>query len=158
MTKDTFTILLVEDNPAHAELVLRSFEQHDAADHICHVSDGEAALDYVFARGNYADSRTFPRPDVILLDLRLPKVSGLHVLQEIKESPDLRSIPVVILTTSDAERDLDSAYYHHANSYLVKPLDFDKFTALMQDLGLYWLGWNRCPDELSADDAPATQA
>ena len=158
MTKDTFTILLVEDNPAHAELVLRSFEQHNVANHICHVSDGEAALDYVFARGNYADSRTSPRPDVILLDLRLPKVSGLHVLQKIKESPDLRSIPVVVLTTSEAEKDLDSAYYYHANSYLVKPIDFDKFTALMKDLDLYWLGWNRCPDELPADDAPAAHA
>lgn len=158
MKKSLFTILLVEDNPAHAELVLRSFEQHNAANHIYHVSDGEAALDYVFARGNYADSRAFPRPDVILLDLRLPKVSGLHVLQEIKDSPDLRSIPVVVLTTSEAEKDLDSAYYYHANSYLVKPVDFDKFTALMQDLDLYWLGWNRRPDELPADDAPAAPA
>ncbi|MBN2393643.1 MAG: response regulator [Anaerolineae bacterium] len=155
MTKDAFAILLVEDNPAHAELVLRSFEQYNAASHIYHVSDGEAALDYVFARGNYADARTFPRPDVILLDLHLPKVNGLRVLQEVKESPNLRSIPVVVLTTSEAEKDLESAYYCHANSYLVKPVDFNKFTALMQELDLYWLGWNRCPDDMPADDAPA---
>jgi len=138
-------ILLVEDNPDHAELVKRSFQEHRMLNKIYHVSDGEAALDYLFRRGMYADPGTSPRPHVILLDLRLPKVDGLQVLGEIKTDEDLRLIPVVVLTTSEAEKDLARAYSHHANSYLVKPVDFGKFVQLMNDMGFYWLGWNRQP-------------
>jgi CheY-like chemotaxis protein len=138
-------ILLVEDNLPHAELVKRSLEGHEIANKIYHVSDGEAALAYLFRQGVYADPATSPRPHVVLLDLRLPKVSGLDVLREIKTSNDLRTIPVVILTTSTAERDVVSAYAQHANSYLVKPVDFATFTRLMHDLGLYWLLWNYHP-------------
>ena len=142
---DAFTILLVEDNPAHAELVIRSFEDHRVANHIIHLSDGEAALDYLFQRGSFADKKTSPRPHVILLDLRLPRIDGLDVLKEIKSSDDLRNIPVVILTTSEAERDAAYAYEQHANSFVVKPLDFSRFTELMKELGFYWLGWNYFP-------------
>ena len=141
---DAFTILLVEDNPAHAELVMRSFENHRVANHIVHLSDGEAALEYLFKRGSFA-KETAPRPHVILLDLRLPRVDGLDVLKEIKASEDLRSIPVVVLTTSEAERDVAKAYEQHANSFVVKPLDFSLFTELMKELGFYWLGWNYYP-------------
>ena len=88
---DAFTILLVEDNPAHAELVMRSFEDHRVANQIIHLSDGEAALEYLFQRGSFADEKTSPRPHVILLDLRLPRIDGLDVLKEIKSSDDLRS-------------------------------------------------------------------
>ncbi len=142
---DAFTILLVEDNPAHAELVMRSFEDHRVANQIIHLSDGEAALEYLFQRGSFADENTSPRPHVILLDLRLPRIDGLDVLKEIKSSDDLRSIPVVILTTSEAERDAARAYEQHANSFVVKPLDFSRFTDLMKELGFYWLGWNYFP-------------
>ena len=138
-------ILLVEDNLPHAELVKRSLEAHEIANKIFHVSDGEAALAYLFRQGVYADPATSPRPHVVLLDLRLPKVSGLDVLRAIKTSNDLRTIPVVILTTSTAERDVVSAYTQHANSYLVKPVDFATFTRLMHDFGLYWLLWNYHP-------------
>jgi CheY-like chemotaxis protein len=137
------TVLLVEDNADHAELVLRTFEGHSIPVRIHHVTDGEAALDYVFRRGRFGRPEQSPRPHLILLDLRLPRVDGLEVLREIKESADLQEIPTVILTTSEAERDVARAYQHHANSYLVKPVDFSKFTKLMDDLGLYWLGWNR---------------
>ena len=145
MRGEPFTILLVEDNPAHAELVLRSFEDHRVANKIIHLSDGESALDYLFRRGVHADPKDSPRPHVILLDLRLPRMDGLEVLQEIRASEDLHTLPVVILTTSEAERDVAKAYEQHTNSYVVKPLDFEGFTALMEDLGFYWLGWNYYP-------------
>ena len=145
MHGEPFTILLVEDNPAHAELVLRSFEDHRVANTIVHLSDGESALDYLFRRGPFADPEESPRPHVILLDLRLPRMDGLEVLKEIRSSDDLHTLPVVILTTSEAERDVAMAYEQHTNSYVVKPLDFEGFTALMEDLGFYWLGWNYYP-------------
>ncbi|MBC8228455.1 response regulator [bacterium] len=138
-------ILLVEDDPAHAELVIRSFQDHRVANKIYHVSDGEATLNYLFRRCDYADPQKSPRPDMILLDLRLPRIDGLEVLKEIKADKELRCIPVVVLTTSKAESDIARAYDYYANSYLVKPMDFDKFTQLMQDLGFYWLAWNRLP-------------
>jgi CheY-like chemotaxis protein len=145
MKGEPLCLLLVEDNPAHAELVIRSFENQRVANKIYHVQDGEEALDYLFRRGNYQDPEKSPRPNVILLDLRLPKIDGLEVLREIKNTDGLKRIPVVILTTSQAEIDASRAYDYHANSYLVKPLDFDLFTKLMEELGFYWLGWNFNP-------------
>jgi CheY-like chemotaxis protein len=133
-------LLLVEDNPAHAELVRRTLEHHETPVIIDHVIDGEAALDYLFQRGAYGAAL---RPTVILLDLRLPKIDGLEVLRTIKTSPGLQKIPVVVLSTSKAEEDVAKAYTHHANSYLVKPVDFDRFVQMMRDLGLYWLVWNQ---------------
>lgn len=138
-------ILLVEDDPAHAELITRCFEDHRIANKTFHVADGETALDFLFRRGGYETPEGSPRPHVILLDLRLPGICGLDVLQEIKSNDELRTIPVVIVTASTAKPDIDAAYARHVNSYLVKPLDFDKFGQLMKDLGYYWLGWNRNP-------------
>lgn len=145
MEGEPLVILLVEDNSDHAELVLRSLKNHRVANTIHHVGDGEAALDFLFRRGAYSDSEASPRPHVILLDLRLPRVDGLEVLKEIRADEELRSIPVVILTTSEAERDVAVAYDNFVNSYLVKPVDFAKFAQMMTDLGFYWLGWNRQP-------------
>lgn len=142
---EPFTILLVEDNPAHAELVIRSFEDNMVANEIKHVMDGEEALDYLFRKGKYKDASKSPRPHVILLDLRLPKIDGLEVLSQIKADEELMTIPVVVLTTSAAEADVTAAYDHHVNSYLVKPVNFEKFTQLMDSLGFYWLGWNHHP-------------
>lgn len=139
------TILLVEDDRAHAELVKRSFEDYRIANRIFYVTDGVQALDYLFRRGAYADPAKSPRPHLILLDLRLPKIDGLEVLQEIKTFKALKNIPVVVLTTSHSERDVSRAYDYHVNSYLVKPVDFAKFTQLMDELGFYWLGWNQPP-------------
>jgi CheY-like chemotaxis protein len=138
-------ILLVEDNEAHAELVIRGMRDQQVANKIHHVSDGEKALDYLFGRGEYADPVKNPRPNFVLLDLRLPRVDGLEVLRIIKTTPSLLRIPVVILTSSDAESDIARSYDYHANSYVVKPLDFKMFTKLMKDLGFYWLGWNAKP-------------
>jgi len=145
MVGEALTILLVEDNIDHAELVIRNMENFKVANTIRHVEDGEAALDYLHGRGKYADRKQFPMPHLMLLDLRLPKVDGLDVLKEVKCDDFLRALPVVILTTSDAERDLVMAHEYHANSYVTKPVDFIKFSDLMKDLGFYWLLWNKQP-------------
>lgn len=142
---EPLTILLVEDNLDHADLIIRSLRDHQVVNKIYHVLDGEAALDYLFGQGVYADPEKCPRPHVILLDLRLRKIDGLEVIREIKTSEKLYKIPVVVLTTSEAEKDIARAYEYHANSYLVKPVDFAKFTQLMGDMCYYWLGWNRHP-------------
>ena len=139
------TILLVEDNLSHAELVKRTLEAQQIAHRLYHVTDGEAALAYLFRQGVYADPARSPRPHVVLLDLRLPKLSGLEVLKEIRAASLLHTVPVVVLTTSTAERDVVGAYEQHVNSYLVKPVDFAQFARLMHDLGRYWLNWNYYP-------------
>lgn len=142
------TVLFVEDDDDHAELVLRSLEAEGLEKEVTRVSDGEAALDYLYGRGAFAAPRP-PRPDIVLLDLRLPKVDGLQVLREIKSSESLQRIPVVVLTTSEAESDLARAYDLRANAYVVKPVDFAKFGTLLRDLGFFWLGWNRQPPSTS---------
>ncbi len=138
-------ILLVEDDEAHAMLTMRALEDAKVANDIHWVKDGEEALDYLFRRGKYAEKEKSPRPDLILLDLRLPKLDGHEVLQEIKKSDDLKHIPVVVLTTSESEGDMVRAYSNYVNSYLVKPIDFGEFTEMIQELGFYWLIWNRHP-------------
>jgi CheY-like chemotaxis protein len=138
-------ILLVEDDPGHAELVRRGLEESGLAKRLMHVADGQAALDYLYRQAEFGNTEQSPRPGLVLLDLRLPKVDGLKVLQIIKSDPGLRRIPVVILTTSAAETDVAHAYDSHANSYLVKPMDFSQFEALMQALCGYWLLWNQHP-------------
>lgn len=144
-----YEILLVEDNQDHAELVIRSLEDHPMANKIHHLSDGEAALDYLFRRGDFDSAEKSPRPHIVLLDLGLPKIRGLEVLKRIRESPELDRMPVVVLTTSNAESDVGDAYKHHANSYLVKPHDFATFSELMETLGFYWLRWNHFPGRAS---------
>ena len=138
-------VMLIEDNLDHAELVMRTLAEHQVINQIRHFTEGQSALDYLFRRGEYTDPATSPRPNLILLDLRLPRVDGLEILKEIKNSDELRCIPVVVLTTSEAERDIARAYLNHANSYLVKPVGFDEFNKLMEDMGFYWLGWNTSP-------------
>src|SRR5689334_2661603 len=145
MPNEPFLILLVEDNPDHAELVIRNLEEHPVSNHVTHVTNGQAALDYLLRREDYVDPSRSPRPHIILLDLRLPRIDGLQVLQIIKTSEVLRQIPVVVLTTSDAEQDATRAYHNYANSYLVKPLGYEQFQKLIDDLGFYWLAQNRHP-------------
>jgi CheY-like chemotaxis protein len=111
------------------------------------VEDGQAALDYLNRQGEYNNAEKFPMPNLVLLDLRLPKVDGLEVLKNIKSNPKLSAIPVVILTTSAAETDMVKAYEHHANSFLVKPVDFTQFSKLMDTFGYYWVAWNQYPQE-----------
>lgn len=143
MTGTILSILLIEDNEDHAELVKRSFEDNAVANKIRHLRDGEEAYKFLFE--NMAIYEEDNMPNLILLDLRLPKIDGMEILKRIKTEEKLKNIPVVILTSSHAEKDLLLAYSNYANSYLVKPLDFSKFTLLMKDLGFYWLGWNINP-------------
>lgn len=145
MMGEPVLVMLVEDNADHAELVIRTMEDHRIANKILHFTDGQSALDYLLRRGEYEQPESSPRPHMILLDLRLPRVDGLEVLNMIKQREDTKSIPVVILTTSEAERDVARAYDNHVNSYLVKPVGFEEFSKLMNDLGFYWLGWNTNP-------------
>ena len=140
------TIPLVENDPAHAEIVRRNLEDLRVANRMVHVADGQAALDYLFRPAACADPPSSPRPNLILLDLRLPKVDGLEVLRRIKEDRDLKSIPLVVLTTSAGGSDLADAPGHGAGSYLVKPVDFEKFSQLVEAFGSYFLAWNRFPD------------
>lgn len=145
MIGEPVLVMLIEDNIDHAELVIRTLEEHRIANRVRHFADGQTALDYLFRRGEFSDPETSRRPHIILLDLRLPRIDGVEVLQAIKNDDELKSIPVVILTTSEAEKDVIRAYMHHANSYLVKPVGFEEFKKLMDDLGFYWLGWNTHP-------------
>jgi len=138
-------ILLVEDNPEDAELTLRALKKSNLANRVAHVADGAAALDFILARGGFSDRKPDARPQVVILDLKLPKVSGLEVLRTLKSDPATRVIPVVVLTSSAQEQDIIESYQLGVNSYIVKPVDFDKFAATVRDLGLYWLILNKPP-------------
>ncbi|MFO7811897.1 MAG: response regulator [Pelovirga sp.] len=142
---EPIVILLAEDDPAHAEIIRRTLKTSRIANRMEHVVDGQQALDYLYRREPFTDPDIAPRPGLILLDLRMPRIDGLDVLRRIKGDADLARIPTVILTTSSAETDMARAYDAHANSYLVKPVDFDKFTSMMETVGFYWLMWNCNP-------------
>lgn len=142
---DAFDILLVEDNPHDVELTLRALARRKLANPIHVVEDGAAALDFLFCRGAYAARDPSRLPKVVLLDLKLPKVSGLEVLREIRASALARRIPVVVVTSSREDPDIAAAYALGANSYVVKPVDFDAFFDAMSALGLYWLLVNQPP-------------
>jgi CheY-like chemotaxis protein len=145
-------ILLVEDNPNDVELTLHAFEKHKLANVIHVARDGQAALDYL--AGIDDENGGNPRPKVVLLDLKLPKVDGLGVLREIRASPALRTLPVVVMTSSREERDIVESYDLGVNSYLVKPIDFDKFVDTVQTLGLYWVLLNEPPPRTVPQTVP----
>jgi two-component system, response regulator len=132
-------ILLVEDNPNDAELTLRALRAQKLANRITVVEDGAEALDFVYCRGRYAGRDATVRPKVILLDLKLPKIGGLEVLRQLKQDERTRVIPVVVLTSSRQDPDMAAAYALGANSYVVKPVEFDGFIEAVSKLGLYWL-------------------
>ena len=137
MSRRILNILLVEDNPDHAELVRRSLAQLSASSWLHHVEDGEAAVAYIFGQGACADRVRFPAPDLVLLDLRLPRMDGLEVLRQVKSHPTMHPTPIVVLTTSDAERDVAAAYQYRANSFVTKPVDRQRLAEVFHDLGFY---------------------
>jgi PAS domain S-box-containing protein len=139
-------ILLVEDNPNDAELTIIALKKNNLANNVIRVCNGEEALDFIFARGMFKDRKKENAPKVILLDLKLPKVDGLEVLRIIKADPVTKIIPVVVLTSSKEENDMIESYRLGVNSYIVKPVDFDKFSDSVGDIGLYWLLLNEQPD------------
>ena len=138
-------ILLVEDNPEDVEITLRAFKKRNLTNKIHVVEDGEEALEYIFATGAYNERDINHRPRVILLDLKLPKVDGLEVLRRIRADERMKQIPVVVLTSSREERDIVESYKLGVNSYIVKPVDFEKFLETVSDLGFYWLLLNKSP-------------
>ena len=138
-------LLLVEDNPDDEALTLRALHKYNLANDIVVARDGQEALDYLFASGDYADRDSSVLPQVILLDLKLPKVNGLEVLERLRAEPNTRHIPVVVLTSSNEEQDLIRSYDLGANSYVRKPVDFEQFLEAARQLGLYWLVLNEVP-------------
>lgn len=145
MNQNEVEILLVEDNPNDVELTLRALKKHNLANKVYVVKDGAEALEFIFGTGAYAERDINYNPKVILLDLKLPKVDGLEVLRRIKSDERTKVIPVVVLTSSKEERDLVESYRLGANSYITKPVDFDKFVESVSELGLYWLLLNQPP-------------
>ncbi len=137
-------ILIVEDNPNDAEMALRALKKNNLTNSVLVVRDGAEALDFLFSRGTYS-GRPNVRPRIVLLDLKLPKVDGLEVLREIKSNPETKIIPVIVLTSSREETDIVKSYQLGVNSYIVKPVDFDKFVEAVHELGLYWLLLNELP-------------
>lgn len=137
------TVLLVEDNDAHAELIAYALSDSGVANRVVRLKNGEECLDYLYHRPPYQDVAAAPLPDVILLDLRIPRLDGFDVLSKIKSDAKLNTVPVVVLTTSDDEKDRVKAYALHANSYLVKPVDARQFSQLLNAFALYWLRCNR---------------
>lgn len=138
-------ILLVEDNPSDLELTLRALKKANVLNRIQVARDGAEALDYIFCEGEHAARKIEDTPRVILLDLKLPKVDGLEVLQRIKGDPRTKAIPVVVLTSSQEQRDVIESYKLGTNSYIVKPVNFEQFAAAVQQLGFYWLLLNHSP-------------
>ncbi|MFZ3065277.1 MAG: response regulator [Nitrospirota bacterium] len=138
-------ILLVEDNPNDAELALRSLKKHNLANKILWVKDGAEALDFIFHTGAYADRTGNNILKVVLLDLKLPKIDGLEVLRRIKSDEKKKVIPVVVLTSSQEEQDRVESYKLGVNSYIVKPVEFEKFVSAIEKLGLYWMLLNKPP-------------
>ena len=145
MTESAVEILLVEDNPNDVELTVHAFKTNHISNHLHVVRDGAEALEFIFCTGAYADRSIQNTPRVILLDLKLPKVDGLEVLRRIKKDPRTQATPVVVLTSSGEERDVVKSYRLGVNSYIVKPVDFEKFTEAVNQIGLYWLLLNQPP-------------
>ncbi|MBL0104763.1 MAG: response regulator [Bacteroidetes bacterium] len=138
-------ILLIEDNPHDAELVIRALKKNHVVNHIVHLTDGVIALDFLFGRGKYEGRKTNIKPRLILLDLKMPKMNGLEVLQAIKDNDLTKQIPVVVLTSSKENPDIEQSYLLGANSFIVKPVDYDSFRQVITDLGMYWLVVNHPP-------------
>lgn len=138
-------ILLVEDNKNDAELTLRSLKKNNVSNNIVWVKDGAEALNFLFGKGNYADRNVNNKPKIILLDLKLPKMDGIEVLQKIRSNDLTYKLPVVMLTSSKEEKDIVKSYDLGVNSYIVKPLDFNDFAKAIGDIGLYWVVMNQSP-------------
>lgn len=138
-------ILLVEDNMSDAELIVRALRKVNLANHLAHVKDGEEALEFIFATGEYSTRERKNMPKVILLDIKMPKIDGIEVLRQIKSNSETKRIPVVIMTSSKEEQDIIRSYELGVNSFVVKPVEFNNFAKAVSELGLYWVLINQPP-------------
>ena len=138
-------ILLVEDNMSDAELTIRALKKNNLANKLMHLEDGQDALDFIFTEGNYSQRNIENKPKIILLDLKMPKINGIQVLQKIKSDERTNKIPVIILTSSKEDPDIQECYSLGANSYVVKPVEFEKFMQAVAELGLFWMLINEPP-------------
>ena len=145
MNQNSVDILLVEDNINDAELAIRQLKKHNMTNNLVHVHDGEEALDFIFGTGKFSDRTIGHPPKLVLLDIKMPKVNGLEVLEKIKSDPRTKKIPVVILTSSKEDPDIQKCYDLGANSYIVKPVNFEGFAEAIKNLGFYWLLLNQPP-------------
>ena len=145
METNVIDILLIEDNPNDAELTLRALKKNNVANKVHLITDGAEALDLFFAKGKYEGRDVTSTPKVVILDLKLPKVDGLEILKRVKADERLKLMPIVVLTSSKEECDVIESYKLGANSYIVKPVDFNKFAEAIKDLGMYWLLLNEPP-------------
>jgi two-component system, response regulator len=145
MVTNIIDILLIEDNPNDAELTLRALKKNNIANKIQLIKDGAEALDYFFAKGNYSNRNMMLNPKLVILDLKLPKVDGLEILRRVKSDERTKTIPIVIMTSSKEENDIVASYKLGANSFIVKPVDFEKFMVSVKELGMYWLLLNEPP-------------
>ena len=142
-------ILLVEDNASDAELTIRALKKKNLANNLIHLKNGAEALDFIFAQGNYSGRDPYSTPKVILLDLKMPKIDGLEVLRRIRADERTKTIPVVVLTSSKEDPDINTCYALGVNSYIVKPVEFDNFLKAVSELGFYWLLLNQVPHQYS---------
>lgn len=138
-------ILLIEDNASDAEMTQRAFKKNNLGNSIVHLKDGAEALDFIFGTGDYEGRNIQNKPRMILLDLKMPKVNGIEVLERLKSDDHTRTIPVVVLTSSKEDPDIRRCYELGVNSYIVKPVEFENFTAAIKNLGVYWLLLNQAP-------------
>ena len=145
MPDGTVSILLVDDSATDAELCMDTLQHHNLANQLTWVKDGAEALDYLFAEGRYADRKDAPLPHFILLDLAMPKVNGFDVLRRVRSDPRTKAIPVIVMTSSQEDRDITESYDLGVNSYVSKPVVFDEFAETVAQLGMYWMVVNRVP-------------
>ena len=145
MADSEVEILLIEDNPNDAELAIRALAKNKIKNKLIHLNDGEIALEFLFGTGRYEGRDILRKPKVILLDLKMPKVSGIELLKKIKANDNTKNIPVVVLTSSKENPDIEQSYALGANSYIVKPVDFDNFIKAVSDIGFYWMILNEPP-------------
>lgn len=141
----TVEILLIEDSSHDAELTLRALQKNNIANKVVHLKSGEEALDFIFCRGVYANRNKANKPNVILLDLKMPRVNGIEVLRQLKANEETKKIPVVVLTSSKEDPDIKVCYELGANSYIVKPVEFEDFVKTVSRLGMYWVLLNQPP-------------
>lgn len=149
MDPNSIEVLLVEDNINDAELTIRELKKHNMANNLVHVKNGEEALEFIFASGKFAGKREmYHFPKLVLLDIQMPKVNGIEVLQKIRDDPRTKKIPVVVLTSSKQDPDIQKCYELGVNSYIVKPVNFEGFAQAIKNLGFYWLLLNQPPSSI----------